>query len=391
MGPKNTLAMALGLVFWGCVLSVCQPPLAKGQIFPPLGKVGGPPPSQNVRKPQDVHAVLNHLAGRIGVSHRRRDNLKIRIARAQEQVQRTKNAFLSLGIRQQQTKEELNAGILQLYRVSKQSLGGAFFSFVNSPYFLKYGRYAAMVHQEQFALIDHYAKSQKSIQKIGFERRDALNNLQELEAALKNERQRLYTQTKHLRKILVNLRSDDTLRQRRSNQLLLQANQASALLLDLEKTSPALQKKPSAVWHHPVDDATVIRHFGDRKSYLQEEPLQDGVLLRSQTRPLVKAMHGGVVALSAPFYGQGDMLVIYHGSGVYGVYGHLENIRVQPGQWIKAGDTLGDIAYQPLHNDHWLYLGLREQGRAQDPLLILPSPVRPVSQPRAQPAFLGSR
>jgi murein DD-endopeptidase MepM/ murein hydrolase activator NlpD len=53
------------------------------------------------------------------------------------------------------------------------------------------------------------------------------------------------------------------------------------------------------------------------------------------------AAAGGRVAAAQSFAVRGNAVIIDHGYGVYSLYGHLSEIRVQPGQYVARGAVIG--------------------------------------------------
>ncbi|WP_019585674.1 peptidoglycan DD-metalloendopeptidase family protein [Deinococcus apachensis] len=97
--------------------------------------------------------------------------------------------------------------------------------------------------------------------------------------------------------------------------------------------------------------------------------------------------HGGVdlaAPAGTPVYAAADGTVTESGYGAYGmnvytaqgdstlVYGHLSRTAVTPGQAVRRGDLLGEVGCTGICTGPHLHFEVRLDGRAVDPLALLP-------------------
>ncbi len=66
-----------------------------------------------------------------------------------------------------------------------------------------------------------------------------------------------------------------------------------------------------------------------------------GVDIDLETGDTVVSAFDGVVRMSRYYYGYGNMVVVRHHNGLETLYGHLSRVLVEPGQSVKAGQTVG--------------------------------------------------
>lgn len=66
-----------------------------------------------------------------------------------------------------------------------------------------------------------------------------------------------------------------------------------------------------------------------------------GVDIDLETGDTVVSAFDGVVRMSRYYYGYGNMVVVRHHNGLETLYGHLSKVLVEPGQMLKAGQSLG--------------------------------------------------
>lgn len=149
----------------------------------------------------------------------------------------------------------------------------------------------------------------------------------------------------------------------------------------LYTTSPRYRKErqirtkkptPAIVVRHPMEEkkgrlpwpvaGNIVSNFGvlvDPKYRTKTKNL--GVDISCKMGSAVKAIYQGRVSYADVFMGQGLMVILEHGGGYYSVYSRLEEIKVNVGQNVKAGETLalsGDM----------LHFELRIGGVAVDPI-----------------------
>jgi murein DD-endopeptidase MepM/ murein hydrolase activator NlpD len=91
--------------------------------------------------------------------------------------------------------------------------------------------------------------------------------------------------------------------------------------------------RPKAVL--PVDGARLTSGFGARWGTLHA-----GIDLAAPMDTPEKAAMDGVVLEAGPASGFGLAVYIQHESGDVTVYGHMDQILVQAGQVVRAGDTI---------------------------------------------------
>ena len=91
--------------------------------------------------------------------------------------------------------------------------------------------------------------------------------------------------------------------------------------------------RPDAVL--PVQGARLTSTFGARWGTLHA-----GIDLAAPMYTPEYAAMDGVVLEAGPASGYGQAVYIQHDNGDVTVYGHMETILVEPGQVVRAGDTI---------------------------------------------------
>lgn len=107
---------------------------------------------------------------------------------------------------------------------------------------------------------------------------------------------------------------------------------------------------------------------------LRVDPLGDGhkhhkgVDIAAPKGSSIGAVEGGVVTWSGWRGNYGNAVMIRHADGTEALYGHCESLRVQVGQAVQAGQTIGTVGSTGRSTGPHLHFELRENGEQVDPL-----------------------
>ncbi len=90
----------------------------------------------------------------------------------------------------------------------------------------------------------------------------------------------------------------------------------------------------------------------------------------------VLAVADGTVMLAEDLFFTGKAVFVDHGNGLVGMYFHLSDFKVQAGQDVKKGETLGLVGSTGRVTGPHLHLGIRWHDARIDPQLLLGDPAR---------------
>ncbi|HSM23828.1 MAG TPA: peptidoglycan DD-metalloendopeptidase family protein [Anaerolineaceae bacterium] len=131
------------------------------------------------------------------------------------------------------------------------------------------------------------------------------------------------------------------------------------------------QKYWTETFQYPVDQPVCIKSwFGNRRSY-NDSPynrFHTGVDFGVCANLNIYAPADGVIVLTDSLLTRGNSTVIDHGLGVYSGFWHQENIFVEEGQYVKAGDLIGEIGSTGRSTGPHLHWELIVNGIQVDPL-----------------------
>ena len=83
-------------------------------------------------------------------------------------------------------------------------------------------------------------------------------------------------------------------------------------------------------------------------------------------------MSGGKVIFAANYKGFGKLVTIAHDDKNVSLYGHLHEILVEVGQWVKPGELVGKVGSTGHSTGPHLHFEWRHKGKPVNPQKILP-------------------
>lgn len=139
----------------------------------------------------------------------------------------------------------------------------------------------------------------------------------------------------------------------------------SRKILDTEAAAAFENLKGKLLW--PVH-GEVVRKFGkiiDKKYNTSVN--NPGIDIKAESGTPVVASSTGEVAYVSWLRGYGSFVILDHGGGYYSLYAHLDEISVETGQFIAAGETLGTVGETGSFSGPMLHFELRYGKEQVDP------------------------
>lgn len=98
-----------------------------------------------------------------------------------------------------------------------------------------------------------------------------------------------------------------------------------------------------------------------------------GIDIAGKAGDPVRAAASGTVAYAGKgIRAYGNLLIIKHGNDYLTAYAHNQTLLVKEGQAVKTGEQIATLGHSGTSRD-MLHFELRQQGRAIDPLAVLPA------------------
>ncbi len=124
---------------------------------------------------------------------------------------------------------------------------------------------------------------------------------------------------------------------------------------------------------YPLIDAEKVAGFGDFRTYFYKgqkicTSYHLGVDLASIARAKIRSSNKGIVVF-AHFNGiYGNNMIIYHGLGLYSLYGHCSKFLVQKGDQVKTNQVIARTGQTGMALGDHLHFGIYIQGVAVSPI-----------------------
>lgn len=99
----------------------------------------------------------------------------------------------------------------------------------------------------------------------------------------------------------------------------------------------------------------------------------NGVDLQAPENSHVRAVLAGRVIFADTYAGYGKLVTIQHEGGYSSLYGHLSEIRINPGARVQAGGIIGRVGSSGAATGPHLHFEWRLHGKPLDPLRAFPS------------------
>ena len=122
-----------------------------------------------------------------------------------------------------------------------------------------------------------------------------------------------------------------------------------------------LQDENKCDYYHPVI-GDITSNFGQRGSRYHY-----GIDIKLETGDSVHNAFEGTVRIAKKSYTYGNVVVVRHNNGLETLYAHLDNILVEPGDAIEAGDLIGYGGNTGRSSGSHLHFEVRYKGEAINP------------------------
>jgi murein DD-endopeptidase MepM/ murein hydrolase activator NlpD len=128
----------------------------------------------------------------------------------------------------------------------------------------------------------------------------------------------------------------------------------------------------------PARPMTAGKSFGVKRIFNGKlaEQLHTGADYPVPVGSPVLAVADGTVVVAQDLFFEGNAVMIDHGDGLISMYFHLSDIKVQVGQEVKKGHTLGSVGSTGRATGPHLWFGVRWHDARINPAFLLENPER---------------
>lgn len=271
--------------------------------------------------------------------------------------------------------------------------------------------YYSYVSRAQAALIRTLRANLARLRELEDETRDKTEELVEIEAEQKKERDRIAREQTSRKKVLEKVsaqireqRKQVKSLERDENRLTRLVEELARVIADQSKARAARSESKSADRKpdkappdtgntsnvpvvSPADGATelasaafaklkgslrlpirgeLLGRFGRPRA--EGGPSWKGLFIRAATGQEVRAVARGRVVFSEWMRGFGNLLILDHGEGYLTIYGNNESVLKQVGEIVKAGDAVATTGSSGGSVESGLYFEIRHEGKPFDPM-----------------------
>lgn len=119
-------------------------------------------------------------------------------------------------------------------------------------------------------------------------------------------------------------------------------------------------------------ESFITSDYGKRRVFNDVKKTQHlGTDFRGGVGKPIENSNSGMVVFSGKLFYTGYTVIIDHGLGVFTMYGHLNKIYVQAGQYIKQGELLGEVGRTGRVTGPHLHWGAKIHGSWVDPMTLV--------------------
>ena len=98
----------------------------------------------------------------------------------------------------------------------------------------------------------------------------------------------------------------------------------------------------------------------------------DGIDIAAAKGTEIQAVLDGVVKFSGNRSGYGKTVIVEHSDGRESLYAHCDQLFVNVGDELRAGDKIGEVGSTGVSTGNHLHFELRDNGTPVDPLQVFP-------------------
>jgi septal ring factor EnvC (AmiA/AmiB activator) len=305
---------------------------------------------------------------------RRERELERRDAAQRSRKARHERRIRALTAKIEQSRARVAGHLRRLYRLSKTRDSATLVALARYKDFFRDSRYLGLVIQSDHEAIEEFERLKRELARKREEAEQTLVRLAALEKGLAKEKRELESKRADLRKSVAEMRDNRRLYAKYLEELEETRRGMEAALVSLERDAPLAAaatppQDPARLRGRlpPPSPGRVIAGFGKQDPRYALKKFQRGMVIRVAEAARVSAVAPGRVVHAGPFRGYEQLVVLDHGRGLFTVYGHLEDLRIERGGWVPGGATLGEATYQPIDSAYDIYFEIRMNGKPEDP------------------------
>jgi murein DD-endopeptidase MepM/ murein hydrolase activator NlpD len=138
------------------------------------------------------------------------------------------------------------------------------------------------------------------------------------------------------------------------------------------------ESPPKSTFVFPLLAPKVSSNYGMRIHPIKQfSSKHNGVDLAAPEYSHVRSVASGTVVYADSYAGYGNLVTVVHDHSRTSLYGHLEEVLVNPGEKIEAGHLIGRLGSTGRSTGPHLHFEWRVDGTPVDPLKVFPALAAP--------------
>jgi septal ring factor EnvC (AmiA/AmiB activator) len=294
---------------------------------------------------------------------------------ASSRLERVESESADLERNLETTQRAMAARAVALYKTGEIGSVRVLFSASSLPELLFRSSTLRTLVSHDAELVARYRRDRDALSGARREASVASRDLEVARVATQRETDRLSLEQASKLQLLSGVRSD--------------RSQERALLIELESAARALEETIATLGQAPRRrnhaakglgfdalrgrlpppvDAKIRSGFGRVvDARFQTETFRKGVEFDAPLGERVRASAMGEVRYAGWFRGYGRIAILDHGDEYFTVYGHLERVDVEVGEWVSAGKEIGVVGETGSLSGPSLYFEVRKGSEPLDP------------------------
>jgi septal ring factor EnvC (AmiA/AmiB activator) len=318
---------------------------------------------------------LEQVDRALGAAREELRQSRSRARRASATLDRVEAENAELTLRLAQTQRAMSARVVALYKTGEIGPVRVLFSASSLPELLSHSSALRALVSHDGDLVARHRRERAALDVVQRQASAASGELDEALAATQHQTSRLSREQTSKLQLLSGVRGD--------------RSQERALLIELETAARALEETIAMLGKAPRRrskafegsgfaalrgrlpmpvEAEIQSGFGRVvDARFQTETFSKGVEFDAPLGESVRAVAMGEVRYAGWFRGYGRIAILDHGDGYFTVFGHLERVDVEVGDWVEPGGAIGIVGETGSLSGPSLYFEIRKGSRPLDP------------------------
>jgi septal ring factor EnvC (AmiA/AmiB activator) len=233
-------------------------------------------------------------------------------------------------------------------------------------------KYMELLMSHDSRIYDNYQKRWKQFKEEKEKLSEAKKKLTQFETAALQKKSEIEKEKGNKFKFLKSVKSKKVYFIQTRKEMLKASQNLNGLIAKLEQKKIAGQElsfiDKKGRLHFPVNGKILNRFGRVRDKRFQSYIINNGLNLKVKKGTDVYPIFQGTVLFAGSLEGYGNLIILGHGSKYHSLYGHLDKILVQTGDYVYEKRTIGLSGDSGSLVGETLYLELRHAGKPIDPV-----------------------